>query len=391
MRGQRTSELCLILLFLGILMTVPVVQTGLELWRGDRVQALDVFRERPTSAHLRAYERQLEDESVFARDLRPFAKYARFAWFKDGGDKAVIGREGWLFYGPGLDYITRKSNPAQHTTVSNVLAAIIDFRDQLTARGIQLVVMPVPNKESIYPEKLLRGSSLEPGVLSEETRELLMRLERARVPVVNLFEVFANARRTNDSNLLYLAQDSHWSPLGLKLAATAVSQRLLDERIINAGTAKFDVREQTVERVGDILRMLRIPLFEDGTKSKPVVCEQVSRTEAREVNRDLAESQVLILGDSFLRIFQQDEPGAAGFVAHLARDLKQPIASIINDGGASSLVRQELNRRAYLLANKKVVIWEFVERDIRLGTEGWQKIRLPENKQSERAKVELRK
>ena len=64
-------------------------------------------------------------------------------------------------------------------------------------------------------------------------------------------------------------------------------------------------------------------------------------------------------------------------MAHLSRDLKQPIASIINDGGASSLVRQELNRRAYLLANKKVVIWEFVERDIRLGTEGWQKIRLP--------------
>jgi hypothetical protein len=382
MRAQRTSELCLILLFLGILVTVPVAQTGVELWRGDRIQALDVFRERPTSAHLRAYERQLEDESVIARNLRPFAKFARFAWFKDGGDKAVIGRDGWLFYGPGLDYITRKPNLAQHATVSNALSAIIDFRDQLTARGIQLVVMPAPNKESIYPEKLLRSSSLEPGVLSEETRGLLVSLERARVPVVNLFELFASARRTNDSNLLYLTQDSHWSPLGLKLAASTVSQRLLDEHMINIGTAKFDVREQTVERVGDILRMLRIPLFEDGSKSKPVVCEQVMRAETREVNRDLAEAQVLILGDSFLRIFQQDEPGAAGFVAHLARDLKQPIASIINDGGASTLVRQELNRRAYLLANKKVVIWEFVERDIRFGTEGWQKIRLPENKPS---------
>jgi len=82
-------------------------------------------------------------------------------------------------------------------------------------------------------------------------------------------------------------------------------------------------------------------------------------------------------GDSFLRIYEQDEPTAAGFIAHLARELKQPLASIINDGGASTLVRQELYRRRNLLKNKRLVIWEFVERDIRYGTEGWQVIPLP--------------
>ncbi len=83
-----------------------------------------------------------------------------------------------------------------------------------------------------------------------------------------------------------------------------------------------------------------------------------------------------MLGDSFLRIFERDEPGAAGFTAHLAKELQQPVASIISDGGASTLVRQQLYRRPELLANKKVVIWEFVERDIRYGAEGWQNIPL---------------
>src|SRR5213596_4163216 len=92
---------------------------------------------------------------------------------------------------------------------------------------------------------------------------------------------------------------------------------------------------------------------------------------------DDPESDVLVLGDSFLRIYQQDEPGSAGFVAHLARELGRPLASIINDGGASTLVRQELFRRPQLLANAKVVIWEFVERDLRLGAEGWQIVPLP--------------
>jgi hypothetical protein len=53
------------------------------------------------------------------------------------------------------------------------------------------------------------------------------------------------------------------------------------------------------------------------------------------------------------------------------------LASIVNDGGASTLVRQELCRRSALLANAKVVVWEFVERDILLGTEGWQAVQLP--------------
>ncbi len=40
-------------------------------------------------------------------------------------------------------------------------------------------------------------------------------------------------------------------------------------------------------------------------------------------------------------------------------------------------MRQELHRRPALLKNKRVVVWEFVERDIRLGTEGWQQVPLP--------------
>jgi hypothetical protein len=44
----------------------------------------------------------------------------------------------------------------------------------------------------------------------------------------------------------------------------------------------------------------------------------------------------------------------------------------------STLVRQDLFRRPELLQDKKVVIWEFVERDIRFGAEGWQLVPLPE-------------
>jgi hypothetical protein len=89
---------------------------------------------------------------------------------------------------------------------------------------------------------------------------------------------------------------------------------------------------------------------------------------------DYTRSQVLVLGDSFSRIYQTDLPKSAGWIAHLARDLRQPVASVINDGGASTLVRQVLARKPQLLKNKKLVIWEIVERDFRFGAEGWKDV-----------------
>ncbi len=65
------------------------------MWRkycNRRVQAVSLFRMRPTSAHLRAYEEELEDASWLGKLLRPWVQYAQFTWLGDGGDKALVGR-----------------------------------------------------------------------------------------------------------------------------------------------------------------------------------------------------------------------------------------------------------------------------------------------------------
>src|SRR5207248_2395096 len=127
----------------------------------------------------------------------------------------------------------------------------------------------------------------------------------------------------------------------------------------------YAVRPIEVERVGDLIRMLHVPRLERTMAPERLPCAQVTRRDTGRLYRDEPGARILILGDSFLRIYEQDEPRAAGFIAHLARELQQPMASIVNDGGASTMVRQDLTRRPRLLANKRLVIWEFVERDIR--------------------------
>jgi hypothetical protein len=140
----------------------------------------------------------------------------------------------------------------------------------------------------------------------------------------------------------------------------------------------------TVRRRGDLVEMLEVPQIERALEPERLSCLQVVDSDAGTPYRDRPESEVLILGDSFLRIYEQDEPGSAGFIAHVARELGQPLSSIVNDGGASTLVRQALARRPRLLLNKKLVIWEFAEREIRYGTEGWQIVPLALSKATPR-------
>src|SRR5262249_14157564 len=138
-----------------------------------------------------------------------------------------------------------------------------------------------------------------------------------------------------------------------------------------------EARPAPVEEHGDLVRMIRSPAIERSLPPESIAARQVVRRDGDAPFRDDRSPEILVLGDSFLRIFERDAPGSAGFVAHVARLTGRRVGSIISDGGASTLVRQSLFRRPQLLARARVVVWEFVERDIRLGTEGWQVVPLP--------------
>ena len=381
MKPLRDPQWVLILMFLGIIAGVPLIQIVIETRQENGIRAFDVFNQAPTAENLRAYERSLEGANWAARLTRPPLQFAEFSWLKEGGEKAAIGRDGWYFYKPGLNYMLarpERTKPAMAT--NDPVAAIVDFRDQLARQGIHLLVMPVPNKETVYPDRLTRRAKPGHVVVAAGTRELLERLQAAQVEVIDLFKEFEMARQQGDSNSsvpLYLAQDTHWSPLGVDLAAKAAARRLVELGWVRPGEVQYTERLVSVRRLGDILRMLQVPSVEHYVVPETVSCAQVVRPNNNQPYKDAAEAEILVLGDSFMRVYQQDAPESAGFIAHLAKELKQPMMSLVNDGGGSTLVRQELRARPVFLKGKKIVLWEFVERDIGLGVEGWKKVAVP--------------
>jgi len=360
--------------FLAVIVAPGLIQTAAEIRDGERPLALEIFLQPPTAQNLHTYEQSLEETSLVVKRLRPWMQYALWKFLADAGEKAVVGREGWLFYRPSVRYGIERPTSAPESDSADPVPAIRSFRDQLQARGIRLLLVPVPNKESVYPEMLAKRAENAGVVVCEQTRHLLDQLEQCGIEYVDLFAVFRRAKEDesrSDPRPLYLAQDSHWSPEGVRVAARAVARRVLDGRTVRRGDRAYVERLVKIRRYGDLVQMLKVPQIERALEPETVECLQVVQSDTAAPYRDSPESEVLILGDSFSRIYEGDEPGAAGFIAHLSRVLAQPLTSIVNDGGASTLVRQELARRPALLKNKRLVIWEFAERDIRYGTEGW--------------------
>jgi hypothetical protein len=387
MRMDRRAHIIVAAAFLAVIVAPGLIQTVSELRDGEPPGALDIFLQAPTARNLHAYEQGLEETSLVIKRFRPWMQYVQWSFLADAGEKVVVGRHGWLFYRPSVLYVIERRTGAPESDSADPLTAIRSFRDQLRARGIRLLVVPVPNKECVYPGMLAKRAEGAGVVVCEPTRRLLDQLEQRGIEHVDLFEVFRRAKREenqSDPRRLYLAQDTHWSPEGARVAAGAVARRVLDGGTVNRGDRAYVEHSVTVRRHGDLVQMLQVPRIERTLEPESLACLRVVQSDTGTPYHDAPESAILILGDSFLRIYERDEPGSAGFIAHLARELGQPLTAIVNDGGGSTLVRQELARRPTLLMNKRLVIWEFAERDIRYGIEGWQVVPLDRSKTTPR-------
>jgi acetyltransferase AlgX (SGNH hydrolase-like protein) len=379
----RHIRLFLVLVFLAVVSGVGLVQAAYEMGEGNRPQWLDLFVRPPTQANLRIFEKDLEEGSCFVRSLRPWMQSMRFSLLHDPGKKGLVGSDGWFFYRLGVRYLTERweGGRSDEANRGDAVAAIVSFRDRLAERGIRLLVVPVPGKASVYPEMLASRAAGGSGPVNVRTVEVVEKLRESGVEVVDLCAVLLKEKSQQSEGgetRYYLSQDTHWSPEGVDLAARTVASRLVELGWTAKGTVAYDLKPAPVERHGDVIEMMKAPRVAKAVPKESFPCTQVVTSETGDLYRDDPESDVLVLGDSFLRVYEIDEPTSAGFVSHLARELGKPLASVVNDGGASTLVRQELYRKPSLLSGKKVVIWEFVERDIRFGTEGWQAVPLPE-------------
>ena len=389
-----------------------------------------------TSRYLRAFEKKVEDENALVLAVRPRYQLAVWNIFNDPGEKVVLGTgEGrWLFYRQDVEFLVQPSPlDVRSAKLDNPVQAILRFRDQLKAKGVELLVVITPGKPSIYPERLtgatINGAGASLGTTAAgHGKAILDSLASLGLNTVDLYTPLL-AAKADDARLgpLYLNDDTHWTPRGAELAAAEIAaavKRLDSDGKINLTELRqkhadgsypmsFVAKDSVADRMGDVGEMSglnKFGVFKTQRVTGHVVMQQNINSLADSIcidsaykecknnsntlclwtsltacgfkydttvtpfKDDFRKAQILILGDSFSRIYQTDSPVNAGWIAHFAKEMGRPVASIVSDGGASTLVREKLARKAGVLKGKKLLIWEFVERDLRFGAEGWKEV-----------------
>lgn len=339
--------------FLALLVAVPLSQVAGELRRGERPQVQKLFTAPPTLAHLDAFESELDEASLLARAIRPWIQRGLLA-YGQGNRKVVVGRGGWLFFRPTVEHHTGRPIPLDEDK-GRPLTAILAYHRALAARGIELIVVPVPTKLSLHPEQLWPGSS-EP-VANPAFEPFLARLREAGVTVVDLRSTFAAAKRQGGS---YLPYDTHWRPELMELAADRIAA------LLPAGPRRV-LGVETVRHRGDLYDMLDLPATAPARPEVEVTIHPLSGWAPD------PDAPVILLGDSFTNIYSDPQLGwgaGAGLAEQLAARIGPLDLVASNDGGVNG-TRQALARRRGRLDSKTTVIWQFAARDLTAKADDW--------------------
>lgn len=297
-------------------------------------------------------------------------------------DGVLQGKDGWLFLKEEVEHLGSpaffgeqvvKVSKAAKPEFADPLPAIVDFNNQLKARNIKLVFVPVPPKALIYPDKL-------PGVVSRQMiaelrqpyAQLYAKLATQGIQVLDLIPLFEAGR---EQAQLYCKTDSHYSGAGVLLVAKELSHIIQQTDWYPAVPRKeYVTTKRTVTIRGDLSVMqhkeanesLELFFVSDAVTGKTI-----------QANPD---SPVLLLGDSHTLVFSAGgdlHATGAGLLDRLTADLgfAPDLIGVRGSGATPSRIKlyQRSRKEPSFLDKKKVVVWCLSAREL-TGSGGWRKI-----------------
>lgn len=124
--------------------------------------------------------------------------------------KAVIGKDGWVFYADVAsikDY--QNSEPLNEVKLNFFQKKLSDLNTALVEQGITLLVVIPPNKSTIYPQYMPD----EIPVLNKDSRldQFVERMNGEKINVIDLRHALLDASKEQD---VYYKVDTHWNERG---------------------------------------------------------------------------------------------------------------------------------------------------------------------------------
>lgn len=299
---------------------------------------------------------------------------------------AVTGEDGFLFLSRELRHLSAGPFWGQHAEEAgratrpdqrDPLPVILDHHRQLAQQGVELILVPVPPKAVVYPDKL--SSTLAEAIGARpETDGGLPRLDihhqafyatvrEHGVQVLDLVPLFLAARQAQDDDRpLYCRQDSHWSGRAMEITAQALTNMIAPADWFPEQRATMASTTRTIQIRGDLVQAL------EEQATPPSEREQITLTVINDGAQPIADraSPIVLLGDSHLLVFHSGgnmHATGAGLADLLAAQLGFPLDVVGVRGSGVTAARVNFIRQSFrdpeYLPNKRVMVWLFAARE----------------------------
>ena len=269
------------------------------------------------------------------------------------------------------------------------VAVILDAQRRLAASGVELLLVPVPPKAVVFPEKVSGTLTIPIPVprLDPALEQTYDRLRAGGVDVLDLTDLFIR-ERFHAEGPLYCRTDTHWSGSGCTTAAAAIAAEVrarpwyaalatesfgaswystsISGDLTGPGGASFQAESENGETgagvSGDLASPGGAPAGREELRLRGVV-RPTSRGPTP-VAPD-PESPILLLGDSHALVFHAGgdlHAAGAGLPDQLAFELGVPVDLAAAPGPATApfeVLRERVRADPGYWSRKRLVIWCF--------------------------------
>ena len=269
----------------------------------------------------------------------PYNLHTLFTYVKTKGQYAFTAPDGWVFYRPSLSSILL---PWRYTPQNKTI--IHSLNDSLKSLGINLLVIPVPDKENI----IQTYSLFRTGNASNQRIRLIKSLAANGVNVIDLNSEFIKNRNKEQ---LYRKDDTHWDQDGIRLCAKVISRKL---NIPDDLERKYHLKDTIISEQGDLSLMMRDSIPKSRTCSMIVDENERPFTESRK-------SKIIIFGDSFTNANRKHSAGLGAYITFLSNNPTATVFSLKANIDGPRLLLKYLNTTK---DHPKIIIWVFTSRSL---------------------------
>ena len=310
-------------------------------------------------ADIDAFEGQIADESVLRVTVPAYQWLFLRVFHTSGTGRVLVGRDDWFFLKEALETTLGWAAEENRRRADR---AVRDLAAALEARGAELLLVPVPGKARVQPDRFSRridrGEVLPPGSGPDSLYRAWEKLPN--VDVVRVGDLLES--RTREGRDSFLRRDTHWTPGAMRAAVDAIVRAI--NRGGNEGTP-VPTGTRMVSGEGDLLRMIDLP--GDPYPEQEVAVALPTDVDPAEAGERRA--RVIFLGDSFAAVYSDGALGwgtGAGLREWLPAALREPVRFFLNYGDPILAPRRSLARLfargEFPVEGRVVVVWQFAER-----------------------------